>query len=126
MGSFNLLLMLYLAIQIDVPKSWRRDIIFYVHRTKNHARASRLADYIGRSFWWPSLEKDVRTTLLDCHFCLVARARRLMKHGEYSSMKIDSPHQAYGLDVWGPTVKSPEGYRYVLTLVDLFSTALHA
>ena len=44
--------------------------------------------------------KDVRTTLLDCHFCLVARARRLMKHGEYSSMKIDSPHQAYGLDVW--------------------------
>ena len=43
-----------------------------------------------------------------------------MKHTGYSSMKISAPHQGYGLDIWGPTVKSPEGYRYLLTIVDLF------
>ena len=106
--------------QFYLPKSWRRDVIFYIHRQKNHARSARLADYIARTFWWPSLVEDVRKTLLDCHFCLVARARRLMKHGEYTSMKVESPHQGFGLDVWGPTVVTPEGYKYVLTLVDLF------
>jgi len=35
-------------------------------------------------------------------------------------MKLSAPHQGYGLDVWGPTIMSTEGYRYLLTMVDLF------
>jgi len=43
-----------------------------------------------------------------------------MAHQEYSSTKITAPHQGYGLDIWGPTILSSEGYRYILTIVDLF------
>jgi len=103
-----------------LPLACRRDVIFYAHRQKNHAREERLADFLSRTYWWPTLRADVKTNLLDCHFCLVARARRLMAHQEYSSMKLTAPHQGYGLDIWGPTIVSSEGYRYVLTIVDLF------
>jgi transposase InsO family protein len=106
--------------QLVLPFVFRRDVIFYAHRQKNHAREERLADFISRTYWWPSLRADVKSNLLDCHFCLVARARRLMAHQEYSSMKLTAPHQGYGLDIWGPTVLSAEGYRYILTIVDLF------
>ena len=106
--------------RLFVPKVWRRDVIFYTHRQKNHARKARLTTFLSLRFWWPTMEKDVGDTLLDCHFCLVARARRLMRHTEYTSMKVEGPHQGFGLDVWGPTVKAPTGHRYILTLVDLF------
>jgi len=95
-------------------------VIFFCHRQRNHVRERRLSEYISRTYWWPTLHEDVKAMLLDCHFCLVARARRVMTHTGYSSMKLSAPHQGYGLDVWGPTIMSTEGYRYLLTMVDLF------
>jgi len=103
-----------------IPPDWQRDIIFYCHRQKNHARESRLSEYLSRGYWWPTLQEDVKKALMNCHFCLVARARSTMRHTEYSSMKMEGPHQGYGLDIWGPTVESEEGYRFILTMVDLF------
>jgi hypothetical protein len=105
---------------VVLPRALVEETIHYVHRDLNHARAGRLAPYIAQRYWWPTVTADVTRFLRDCHFCLVAKARRVMKHGRYSSMKLDSPHQGYGVDVWGPTVKSDQGYRYILTVVDLF------
>ena len=52
-----------------IPPSWRRDIIFYCHRQKNHAREQRLSEYLSRGHWWPTLQGDVKAPLMNCHFC---------------------------------------------------------
>ena len=36
-------------------------------------------------------------------------------------MKLSSKHTGFGIDLWGPTLRSPEGFRYILTVLDLFS-----
>ena len=35
-----------------LPSLWRRDVVFFIHRSKNHARGDRLVDYIARVYWW--------------------------------------------------------------------------
>jgi transposase InsO family protein len=107
-------------LPVYVPPARQRELVFFCHRQKKHVRTDRLSEYISRNYWWPGLRDTVRSTLVDCHFCELARARQLMKHGQYTTMKIEAPHEAYGIDVWSPTVVSPEGYKYILTIVDLF------
>ena len=103
-----------------VPLAWRRDVVFFHHRAKNHVRAERLAHFLSTIYWWPEMEADVGGQLRDCHVCQLVHARMLMRHATYSTMELKAPHEGYGIDIWGPTVQSAEGHRYILICVDLF------
>jgi hypothetical protein len=103
-----------------LPSARREETVMWLHRDREHARGDRLSDYLARTYWWPSLRADVKRWLNECHFCAINRARKVWKHKKWSSMKIKGPHEAYGIDVWYPTVISAEGYVFLLTIVDLF------
>ncbi len=91
------------------------------HRQLNHAGSQRLQAYLSASFWWPGMAKDVARIVGACHLCLLAKARKAVNHGRYSSMTFSRPRQAYGIDHYGPTTRTKDGWAYILTVQCLFS-----
>ena len=106
---------------IYLPTSLVPETIRITHESLNHMGSSRLVSILSALYWWPSLQNDIDTFCEGCHFCLLAKARRLLHHSRHTSHRWLAPRIAYGIDHWGPTTPSTHGYAHVLVVVCLFS-----
>ena len=112
--------------RIWVPRSIRKELILGMHFFMSHSRAPTLVPLLKERYIWRTrdtdrMRQDVEELLDECHFCQVVRARRTLNHGHYSSRVWTGPGQALGLDHYYVGIKNPEGFNWILTLLDLFT-----
>jgi hypothetical protein len=89
------------APKILVPKLAREPLIRFTHERMFHLGYTKVTERLSKSYFWPSLRRDVRHTLNDCPVCEVDKARRHEAHGLFRAKPVGVPRARYAMDFQG-------------------------
>uniref|UniRef100_A0A8C6PCD2 Gypsy retrotransposon integrase-like protein 1 n=1 Tax=Nothobranchius furzeri TaxID=105023 RepID=A0A8C6PCD2_NOTFU len=110
-----------------VPPSVRHKVINWAHTAKFsvHPGISRTVALIRRSFWWPTMFKDVKEYVSACQTCARNKGSNQPPFGLLHPLPIPSrPWSHIALDfVTG--LPPSRGFTVILTIIDRFSKACH-
>jgi hypothetical protein len=90
-----------IAPRILVPPATREPLIRFTHQRMSHLGHAKVAERLLRSYFWPSLCKDTRTTLDDCATCEIEKARQNLAHGLFRARPNEAPRTRYAMDFQG-------------------------
>ena len=104
---------------ICVPRTLRHPLLTFYHERSGHAGRGRLYDILSAEFWWNTMSTDSNVFVGNCHVCLSNRACHVSNHvpdGQFPQTLM--PSEEVVADPVGPLPETPEGYTYLLVLVD--------
>uniref|UniRef100_A0A8C6VZ26 Gypsy retrotransposon integrase-like protein 1 n=1 Tax=Nothobranchius furzeri TaxID=105023 RepID=A0A8C6VZ26_NOTFU len=110
-----------------VPSSTRGSLIHWAHTAKFsiHPGLGRTLALIRRTFWWPSMYKDVKEYISACQVCARSKSSHQAPQGLLHPLPVPPrPWSHIALDfVTG--LPPSKGFTCILTVVDRFSKACH-
>ena len=107
-----------------IPKSLRVTVWSLLH-TITHQGPHSTIETIERTYYWPSLHKDVKEWTKNCPTCQRTKTTRYQKAALSNFPVVDQRLKVLHLDTVGPLTPS-EGCRFILTLRDRASGFLWA
>ena len=105
--------------RIFVPKKLRNKIMNLVHGM-DHPGIKTTVSRVQRHFVWPHMKKEVREF---AQTCLPCQRNKVIRHNKAPIHNIPMPSMKFvkmAVDIVGP-LPPCEGYRYILTFIDMFS-----
>ena len=113
--------------RLFVPPSIRGQVLQWGHSSRQacHPGATRMAEFIRRRFWWPTLDADTREFIAACDVCSRSKLSHRPPAGLLWPLPIPGrPWSDVALDfVTG--LPTSRGNNTILTLVDRFSKMVH-
>ena len=107
--------------QLLVPTQFRKEVLQLAHENplSGHFGIDKTKERIQREFYWPQMEQDVKSFVLQCTTCCLMTPRRPAKVPLGTPALATEPFSAVSIDLVGPLMPtSSEGHRYILTMVD--------
>lgn len=102
-----------------VPKERRRNLISVTHHTLGHVGTRKTLDVLREEYYWPNMEGDVRVHVQGCRPC--AERKCVAVQLPRLTTVTGFPFEKIALDITGPLPPAPNGYRYILGVIDYFS-----
>ncbi len=87
--------------RILVPEGAQEPLIRFTHARMFHLGHAKVAERLAKSYFWPTLRRDVRRTLTDCPICELDKARRNEAHGLFRAQPVGAPRARYAMDFQG-------------------------
>ena len=94
---------------------------FHGYPTSGHLGVNSTYFLIRQHFYWPGMISDVRRWITACIPCQKRKVGKNVHAGEHKSVLQSRPFEIVSIDLVGPFPKTPEGYTYVLTIIDHFT-----
>ena len=109
--------------RVVVPESLRKCVLKAHHNSQlaGHQGSRRTFEQIAASFYWPGMAKDVKLWVRACLACAKRKTPRPKRAGLREVKQSTYPGQTIAIDIWGPMMESPEGNKWVLTMIDHFT-----
>ncbi|CAB0008807.1 unnamed protein product [Nesidiocoris tenuis] len=111
------------GLRIVVPSSLRLKVLALNHSTPQGGHCGHRKTYQATSskYFWPGMAKDVASFVRRCPQCALVK-----DHGRVKPPmgKFNDPKQAFeaiSIDIVGPLPPTPDGFKYILTVIDQFS-----
>ena len=109
--------------RILVPKGRRKKVLelAHTHSLAGHFGGKKTFARLSGRFLWPRMWVEVKEFVRSCSGCQRA-SRKDQARAPLQPLQVESePFSKVAYDIVGPLPKSRSGYRYVLTMMDLFS-----
>jgi transposase InsO family protein len=110
--------------RLIVPVGRRTALTMAAHERIMHRGWRKTLSDLKGTFFWKSMNKDVKDFVTQlCKKCFLAKRKRNLAHGQFSSRETSGPRLVWLLDY----VKMPQseaGHNYWLTAMDLFTHLL--
>ena len=91
-----------------------------------HLGMDKTADYLGRTFYWPNLQKDVRDYVTSCPSCIANKASNRRPLGLLQPLPIpERKWEQVTIDLITQLPKSKAGHDAILTCVDKLTKMIH-
>ena len=87
--------------RIVVPPQTQEALIRFTHERMFHLGHAKVADRLSKSYFWPTLRRDVRRIVTDCPECELEKARQSQAHGLFRARPHDAPRSRYAMDFQG-------------------------
>lgn len=113
--------------RLFVPPGLRSKVLAWGHssRLACHPGVRRTISFIARSFWWPSLTRDVKGFVASCPACCRAKPSHAPPAGLLRPLPVPSrPWSGIAVDFISGLPPS-KGMSIILTIVDRFSKQAH-
>lgn len=110
--------------QLCIPKVLRNDVLRSYHDSLaggGHLGVDKVHESIRLKYWWPTIYADVETYVKTCNRCQMAKRNYNKFNPPLGTMPPVKRFERWQIDILGPLAKSPDGYSYVLLLIDAFS-----
>lgn len=105
-----------------VPRHSRLGLLRIFHDEQCHVGSEKTIELIQKHFWFPGLRSFVKKYIKHCLICAVKKTRTGPLQGFILNVeKPKAPMQILHADCLGPLVKSTEGYKHILVLIDSFT-----
>lgn len=104
---------------IVLPKQLRLKILKLAHNMSGHFGAGATRALINPYFTWPGLYKDIKNYVKSCVECQKFNKSLPPKAPLVSPEVIVTRFEKLAVDIVGPLEKSKQGYRFLLTAIDL-------
>uniref|UniRef100_A0A8C6KLF6 Gypsy retrotransposon integrase-like protein 1 n=1 Tax=Nothobranchius furzeri TaxID=105023 RepID=A0A8C6KLF6_NOTFU len=113
--------------KLYVPQQVRGSVIHWAHtaRFSIHPGVGRTLALVRRSFWWPSMYRDIKEYISACQVCARNKGTNQPPSGLLKPLPIPSrPWSHIALDfVTG--LPPSKGFSVILSIIDRFSKACH-
>ena len=105
--------------QLIVPKALVQEVLEQVHTDTAHAALSTFLSHLKDKFYWPKMNQDANKFINECQEC-----SKLGSGFRYYQTSYTYTNQIFNhleIDVAGPFHTSESGYKYILSIIDVFS-----
>ena len=112
------------AIQrVVVPVTRRRQVLQLAHGglTAGHFGVKKTFSRLSRLFLWPRMWIEAKKYVRECAGCQLAARNSNSKAPLQPLPCVHEPFQKVAFDLVGPLPVTSSGYRYILTMMDLYS-----
>lgn len=108
---------------VIVPKVKRKEILelAHDHRLSGHMGISKTVKKLKERFYWPKLSRDVIEYIKTCQNCQQTKPGNKKRFAEMKNIKVSRIMEKIGIDIVGPVEATPDGYKYLLVIVEYFS-----
>lgn len=110
--------------RIVLPSEKVRDAIWEAHNNFPSIHPGVMKTYmrVKETYYWPNMFRDVTDTLRTCEICKAHKISNTQPRGQMCFPKnVTAPLQMLSIDLVGPLPTAYYGYKYILTMVDVFS-----
>ena len=104
--------------QICIPTSQRQKLMTLAHEKFGHLSRKLVVQHITKSFYWPTLWKDVRVHVQSCDVCQRVTKKNPKKAPMVKREIVTVPFERVSIDLVGPLPKSKGGFQYLFTYID--------
>ena len=106
-----------------VPTCLRNDILLSYHDSVlgGHQGIDCTYNGIRQKYYWPKMFSEIERYVKSCTTCQRVKVNRHGKHAPLQPLPVGDVFSRLHIDILGPLKTSPEGYKYVLLVVDSFS-----
>lgn len=105
-----------------VPKGSRLGLLKIFHYEQSHVGPDKTFAKINHYFWFTRMARFVKKYCDHCFKCIANKKHTGLKQGLLHPIeKIPVPFHTLHCDCVGPFPLTPEGYKYVLLLIDAFT-----
>ena len=108
-----------LVQQICVPLSFRKKCLDMVHGKFSHQGRNKMTEHLRQYFYWPTMSKDCRQTIMQCKTCQKNEKTRPKQSPMQERELASVPFENISIDLVGPFPTAVGGFKYILTTVDL-------
>jgi hypothetical protein len=105
------------TLSIIVPLTCQELLVRDSHERMFHLAHAKVHALLKRSYYWPTLKRDVRKWLEDCPACELNKARQNTAHGLFSALPVHAPRARWCMDFQGQG-KALTGETEALALID--------
>lgn len=112
------------AWRIVLPREKVDEAIWEAHKEQSSIHPGIMKTYLllKSKYYWPNMFRDVTRVLSDCEVCKSYKIATSHPRGQMLYPKpVSAPMQMLSLDLIGPLPVAYYGYRYILSVVDVFS-----
>ena len=104
--------------QICIPASHRKIIMTLAHENFGHLSRNSVVKHITKSFYWPTLWKDVRLHVMSCAMCQRATKKNPKRAPMIAREIVTIPFERVSIDLVGPLPKNRGRFQYLFTYID--------
>ena len=107
-------------IQLVVPTELRQKVVSFAHDTLLAGHTGKTLSRVQQEFYWPGVHDYVMRYVASCDLC-----QRNVSKGTVAKVPIGklplvgTPFSMICVDIIGPIRPPSEGYRYILTTIDM-------
>ena len=112
------------SFRILVPRELIESVITSVHNNMIHEGATKVLLRASRSFFWPSMVKDIKLFISTCSICDRFKTQVRMPKNTLSPVKVGFRGEILAIDVIGgkgTLPVTPRGNKYIFVMIDLFT-----
>lgn len=110
--------------RIVLPADKTRESILEAHNNPPSIHPGTMKTYLllKKIYYWPNMYHDISEVLRDCSTCKAHKISNTKPRGRMLYPKsVTLPLQMISIDLIGPLPLAYYGYKYILTMVDVFS-----
>jgi hypothetical protein len=111
-----------------IPKTMIEDLLKFYHSEEHliHLSSKRMQDIFKNRFYWPSMLDDCVRWCSACVKCKIFKTKQPISQGLLIPIESTHPFHMINIDIKGPYKLSAQGYRYILVIVDHFTSWVEA
>jgi transposase InsO family protein len=98
------------------------NVIPVYHDELGHVGVEKTMEGILNTYWFPCMKQTVHEYIRNCIKCSISTFSAEKSEGEMQVIeKGSTPLETLHIDHFGPLEKTPDGFRFVLVVVDAFT-----
>lgn len=104
---------------VVVPRAFRRNVLILAHDRHGHLGTKKVRALMDSRVTWPGIGADVTEWCESCAVCQKEKRSGVRKIPMQRVPVVVQPFEKVAIDLVGPFERSPQGFRVVLTMMDL-------
>jgi hypothetical protein len=103
--------------------------ILYLHHSNDlsvHMSRDRMQAMLKSRYYWSGMNADISNWVNACKTCSRVKANQPKSNGLLVPIVTSQPFEMVGMDIVGPFKTSTEGFNYILTCVDMYTSWVEA
>ena len=111
-----------------IPHHLRETVLKWHHNCDlaAHVGRDRTFECIAKRYFWPGMYTDVQCWTAACLKCINHKRLKPKHHGLLVPITSTYPFEIVSIDIIGPFKTTKHGYKYVLVMIDLFTSWVEA
>jgi hypothetical protein len=103
--------------RLVLPPSLGPQMVAIMHKEVGHMGVQKTLDKVREIAVWPGMREQIKLIINNCAQCKLVKSRPV--HTQYGEMPLPTaPFQIVSMDLIGPLIRSKQGHRYVLNIID--------
>ena len=109
-------------VQLVVPKELREKVVSLAHDTllAGHRGPAKTLSRVQQEFYWPGIHDYVTRYVASCDLCQRNVSKGTVSKAPLGKLPlVETPFSVICVDIVGPISPPSEGFRYILTTIDM-------